>query len=270
MIINTYKIEIYEESIQNKTITTSLEKILIENGWVKNELSPNYVFVLGGDGTFLRSFSIHKDKKTRIIGINSGTLGFYTVGSWETLSKKKDFIKYITNDEKFHHPLVLQSTLYNEKEEIILNLTALNDLVIQNPLTLKGCLYINKKNKFLDYVGTGLIFCTPTGSTGSNKSNNGPLFFSTLNAYCLSFIMPINNNKYVNFTNPLLFHKNEQIMWEVKNTDFTWELINDGNLYGKELLINVKKINIRLVNAKCEIYMSSDTTDALVRLKNFF
>ena len=38
----------------------------------------NIIVVIGGDGTLLRGFKKIKDKKVKIIAINSGTLGYLT------------------------------------------------------------------------------------------------------------------------------------------------------------------------------------------------
>ena len=38
----------------------------------------DYVVVIGGDGTLLRAFRKIKNKKTKVVAINSGTLGYLT------------------------------------------------------------------------------------------------------------------------------------------------------------------------------------------------
>ena len=181
-----------------------------------------------------------------------------------------NFLSFLTLNERYFHPFILIIDLYDKENVLLETYPILNDLVIQNPFTLKGKILINNVH-FLDYVGTGIIFCTPTGSTGINKSNNGPIFSSLLlNIFCLSFILPINNKKYWNITNPFLFDNEKELTWIINENDQTWELICDGNLIKSNKLKNTKYIKIKLVKAECEIYMSNKFEDALIKLKNCF
>lgn len=260
-----YKFAYYIFNDFNKKIINFLEQML-DDDWEIDEENPEYVFVLGGDGTFLHVFNQFIDKNVKLIGINSGTLGFYTIGNWNKISRQKNLSIFFQKSKHYFNPLILESKLYNNND-LIKILYSLNDLVIQSALTIKSKLYLDN-NEFIDEsASSGLVFCTPTGSSAINKSNNGPIFFSSLNAYCMSFIMPINNIKYYGCTNPFLFSKSETISWFLKNEEINFQIINDGVEINSS---KVNKIEISLKNAKCQIFMPYDTVLALKHLKKFF
>ena len=244
-------------------------KELLDEDWIYDTLNPQYIFSLGGDGTFLYTFNHFYNETIKLIGINTGTLGFYTAGSYEELKNNKNFLISLVSQENYFHPYILKAEFYDIQDNLLQTCVSLNDLVIQNPFTLKGKILVNDL-EFLDYAGTGLIFSTPTGSTGINKSNNGPICFSSLNLFCLSFILPINNKKYLNITNPFLFDDKVEITWVINEGDQTWELICDGDFIRSNKLKQTKYIKIKLLKAKCEIFMNNSINNVLKRLKNCF
>ena len=76
IIHNTDKedaIKIYKELL--KYLKAKKEFEVLDD---KNILQAEYIVVIGGDGTLLRGFKKIKDKKVKIIAINSGTLGYLT------------------------------------------------------------------------------------------------------------------------------------------------------------------------------------------------
>ena len=76
VIHNTDKedaIKIYKELL--KYLKAKKEFEVLDD---KNISQAEYIVVIGGDGTLLRSFKRIKDKKIKIIAINSGTLGYLT------------------------------------------------------------------------------------------------------------------------------------------------------------------------------------------------
>ena len=72
---------------KNALVVKKLRQIFNENHLEENHLDPQYAFVLGGDGTFLKSFHKYHQIGLKLIGINSGTLGFYTFANAKELVK---------------------------------------------------------------------------------------------------------------------------------------------------------------------------------------
>ena len=189
-----------------------LTKIFNDNYLHENQTDPEFAFVLGGDGTFLKAFHKYHQIGLKLIGINSGTLGFYTFANAKELTNNPGKLSVIFNDNNFIHPFVIKMTLYDEQKNIIKEYFALNDVVVQTIFTLKAKIMVNEfNNLFLNYEGSGIILSTPSGSTAINMSNDSVLYFSYLPALCLSFILPINNHKYHNLRNNLLFDDHHRL-----------------------------------------------------------
>ena len=125
----------------------------------------DFVFVIGGDGTILKTARFYAKFQTPVFGINLGRLGFLSQSSKEDIEKSVDEIlngKFIVQDR-----IMLESGEY----------TALNDFVV------KGC-DMGRTSRFLlkindkyvcDYLADGIIVSTPTGSTAYGLSAGGPV-----------------------------------------------------------------------------------------------
>ena len=264
----SFKIEEWSPSLKNKNIRSHLKREL-STFMTYEDKNPDYIFILGGDGTFLRTAQKYFDKEVKLIGINTGTLGFYTAENEDILDYDLKDLKKMLSKKNFFNPLILEMQFFNNSNQRFASYNILNDIVVQSPYTIRADFCINGKGRFLQYAGSGFILCTPTGSSGINKSNNGPVFFSSLRAYCLSFIMPLNNSKYASFSNPFLFREQEVFSAELK--DNTSLLITyDGILLSADNLQELKTIRVIAKKAKCSILVSYETYESLQRLQRFF
>lgn len=140
----------------------------------------DFVFVIGGDGTLLKSARFYARYKTPVFGINLGRLGFLSQCSTEELITSVENIldgNFVVQDR-----IMLQSGDY----------TALNDFVIKScdmGRTSRFSLKIN--GKFVcDYLADGIIISTPTGSTAYGLSAGGPVLSPSLNALEIVPICP--------------------------------------------------------------------------------
>lgn len=140
----------------------------------------DFVFVIGGDGTILKTARFYAKCETPIFGINLGRLGFLSQSSKEDIEKSVDEIlkgNFIIEDR-----IMLQSG----------NFTALNDFVIKGcdlGRTSRFSLKIN--DKFVcDYLADGIIISTPTGSTAYGLSAGGPVLSPSLNVFVIVPICP--------------------------------------------------------------------------------
>lgn len=140
----------------------------------------DFVFVIGGDGTILKTARFFAGEKTPIFGINLGRLGFLSQASGE--------------DIKFAVEKILKGE-YSTEKRIMLKCgrhNALNDFVIKGTdcgRTLKFSLKIN--GRFVcDYLADGIIISTPTGSTAYGLSAGGPVLSPVLNAFVIVPICP--------------------------------------------------------------------------------
>lgn len=145
--------------------------------------------VLGGDGSLLKTARHIGYKKTLILGVNMGNLGFLTEVTPDQLFEILDRIwegKYVLDERS-----LLRVTVYREDVKIYTSL-ALNDAVINQGAFAR---LINlrteiNQRKINDFWADGLIVATPTGSTGHALSAGGPIVHPGLSTFVLCPICP--------------------------------------------------------------------------------
>jgi NAD+ kinase len=149
-----------------------------------------YMFSLGGDGTFLKSFLVAKNGSIPLVGINSGRLGFLSdISRDEIDSAVTDILEgNILIDER----TVLELEIISEKQSIFqyaLNEIAVTKLDSSSMINIHS--YIN--DEFLNtYWADGLIVATPTGSTAYSLSVGGPILTPDSENFVISPIAPHN------------------------------------------------------------------------------
>ena len=254
---------------KNEQVVKKLIQIFHDYHLEENHFDPQYAFVLGGDGTFLKSFHKYHQLGLKLIGINSGTLGFYTFASAKELTNNPSKFSIIFDEKNYIHPYVLKMTLFDEHQNIIHEYFALNDIVVQTIFTLKAKIMVNEPNNlFLNYEGSGIILSTPSGSTAINMSNDSVLYFSYLPAMCLSFILPINNHKYHNLRNNLLFDDKQTLYFQVTN-NVSYQIAYDGVLVPADELSKTKVFKFSLQPSNCFIFLPTDPQSCKDRINKF-
>ena len=125
----------------------------------------SYIVTIGGDGTLLRAFRNIKNKKAKIIPINSGTLG------------------YLTEIRKDKYKEIFENTL----NEVFLTRDTIKRNIVASEI------YVN--DKFLGkFKGDGVIISTPTGSTAYSLSAGGPIVTPEQKLFIITPIAPHNLN----------------------------------------------------------------------------
>lgn len=145
--------------------------------------------VLGGDGTILPCANPGAEFGVPILGINLGTLGF--LASVEKTETEYAVRKLLSGDYKTDERLMLDvSVIRNGK--VICTYTALNDIVVSCASVrriISTEVYVG--DSFVArYDGDGVIFSTPTGSTGYNLSAGGPIVDTEVGAGVITPICP--------------------------------------------------------------------------------
>lgn len=140
----------------------------------------DFVFVIGGDGTILKTARFYAKSQTPVFGINLGRLGFLSQSCEPEIESA---IKKILNGQ-----YVLEDRIMLKSGEY----TALNDFVIKSCDTGRTANFSLKINdKFVcDYLADGIIISTPTGSTAYGLSAGGPVLNPSLNAFVIVPICP--------------------------------------------------------------------------------
>lgn len=150
----------------------------------------DYLFTIGGDGTFLDSLDVISDFTIPVVGINTGRLGFLA----NVNSNEVDLLLNSIKNNLFTY--VNRSVLELINPELTKKTLALNEITIQkdnlsNLITIQA--FVN--NKYINsYWCDGLIISTPTGSTAYSLSAGGPIVAQETNVLIITPITPHNLN----------------------------------------------------------------------------
>ncbi len=153
-------------------------------------LDISYMFSLGGDGTFLKSFLVARNGSIPLVGINTGRLGFLSdIAREEIESAVCDILEgNILIDER----TVLELEIISEKQTELQY--ALNEIAVTK-LDSSSMINIHTgiNDEFLNtYWADGLIVATPTGSTAYSLSVGGPILTPDSENFVISPIAPHN------------------------------------------------------------------------------
>lgn len=182
------KVGIFYRQSNNQSVSACavLKELLLENGIEFTEVLADsfsapcdidLMIVFGGDGSVLQACQLALDK-IPIVAINTGNVGFLTSYESTELNALIDDIK--NNALKISTRDLLSVKCKGE------TYYALNDaVVIKNNFNdyRNGCvkLQLEIDGQFVDkYIGDGLLFSTPTGSTAYALSAGGPIITPTL------------------------------------------------------------------------------------------
>lgn len=153
---------------------------------LKNQPQPDFLFSLGGDGTFLDCANLVGDLSIPIVGINTGRIGFLTG------INKNAFEQSFTMLENKEYILEERALLHLESDDHIelLSKYALNDITLHSSdLSYVNTIKVWINDEFVNtYWADGLIIATPTGSTAYSLSCGGPIIMPMVNA---NVIIPI-------------------------------------------------------------------------------
>jgi len=201
LIINSYKAQIVEIGQKLIALLQDRQVTVLAIGDEAEALSlppvhqaefcnaVQLVLVIGGDGTMLRAARTVYGQEIPILGINQGYLGFLTEVEIDCLEETLE--RLLRGDYQLERRMMLTAHVYRSGQ-CIASVHGLNDLVVT-----KGALSrIIKVALYQDdllverYHGDGLIFSTPTGSTGYSLSAGGPVVHPAINLCVVTPICP--------------------------------------------------------------------------------
>lgn len=196
------------------------------------------VLVIGGDGTMLRAARTVYGTEIPILGINQGYLGFLTEVEVEHLDSALE--QLLSGHYQVERRMMLNAAVYRNGE-CIADVNALNDMVVT-----KGALSrIIRTELYLDeelverHYGDGIIFSTPTGSTGYSLSAGGPIVYPSVDVCIMA---PICSHSLI--SRPMIFSPDHTLTVRMESVSAPAMLTVDGQ-NGVELhqgdLIHIKK-----------------------------
>jgi NAD+ kinase len=149
----------------------------------------SYLFVLGGDGTFLSAARWLGDLDVPVLGIKFGEIGFLAETAAENLYDAAE--KILQDDFTIRRRMRLLVDVVREKKTIISE-TALNDIVInRGALARLADVETHINDHYLTtFRADGLIVATPTGSTAYSLAAGGPVIHPDVPGIILTPICP--------------------------------------------------------------------------------
>lgn len=260
--IVTKKDELSEE------IENSLKKFLLEKELIEDILNPDYVFVIGGDGTVLSAFHTYLDiiNNVKFLSIHTGHLGFYT--DYQAKDYEKIFIDMLEKTPKIEsYPLVAVEAYCKDKRLLSKNY-ALNEITLNNAVgsTYIAEIYIDNEH-FENFRGDGICISTPTGSTAYNKSLGGAVINPRMDVFQVAEIAALNNIVYRTLGNSIVLSKEEVLTIKPKAQRNNHRLSIDQSYYSYETL---SKIDVTLSKTKKISFLRYNEVSFWQRVKRSF
>jgi NAD+ kinase len=149
---------------------------------------PEFVLVLGGDGTLLSAARAVGAAEIPLIAVNLGSLGFLTEVPLDELYETLEAA--VAGSCPLESRALLECRLMRDGSEVVLY-HALNDAVIKSRVArlLSFELCINGE-RAVNYQADGVIIATPTGSTAYSLAAGGPVLMPSVVAILLTPICP--------------------------------------------------------------------------------
>jgi len=150
---------------------------------------PDFVVVLGGDGTLLSAARSVARAGIPILGVNLGSLGFLTE------VKQDEILRALEAIDAGQVDVSLRSTLHcqlRRGEKCLASFEALNDVVVhQGALARIADFEVHVNSKFVaNYKADGLIVSTPTGSTAYSLASGGPILAPDVPGFVITPVAP--------------------------------------------------------------------------------
>lgn len=193
-----------------------------------------FLFSIGGDGTFLKTVSIIQDYGIPIAGINIGRLGFLANITVENLAASIHAIF------EGHYSVENRSLIRLDLSGGTLSgfCCALNDVSIQKRFSSMITIHAYLNDVLLNsYWADGLIISTPTGSTAYSLSVGGPIATPDSSNFIISPLAPHNLT-----VRPVIVPDSKVIRLKIESRDSSFILSIDSRV---EILDSNPEIIIR-------------------------
>jgi len=207
---------------------------------------PDFVLVLGGDGTILAAARAVAKAGIPLLGVNLGSLGFLTEVPIAELFPTLEELhrnKCATDKRSMVHCQLTRNA------KCVASYEALNDAVVNKSALARLSefdLYIDRA--FVsNYKADGMIVATPTGSTAYSLAAGGPIVMPDADVFLLSPVSP-----HALTHRPLVVRDTAEITIAVKNAGEEAFLSIDGQvgtpvLDGDLIICNKSEHHIRLL-----------------------
>ena len=241
----------HKETTRCLKISEEIIDLLINEGHVIDEINPEFVFSIGGDGTFLKTVHSYLNANPIFIGINEGNLGFLCEFNYGDFNYILDLINNFDESNLFYYPLLS----FTINDEIFY---ALNEIRIESINGASIRFDININDDYLEKLnGDGVVISTSLGSSGISRGLGGSLIDHRLEVMQLIEKTPIINRCYNAINSPIILDENNYIVLD----RFSFP---NFNIYYDNLVYEVRNFNkdikISLTNKKIKVLKSTYLT----------
>lgn len=148
-------------------------------------IAPDFVIVLGGDGTLLSTARCVAQADIPILGVNLGSLGFLTE------VKQEEIEQALTEVDAGHCEMSLRPMLHcqvRREDKCVATHDALNEVVMnQSAVARITDFEVRVNGHFVaNYKADGLIISTPTGSTAYSLAAGGPILSPEVSGFVIT------------------------------------------------------------------------------------
>lgn len=220
---------------QTEQIKNQLEQKLVDRHITIDNINPEIVITIGGDGTLLSAFHHYQERleMIRFLGVHTGHLGFYT--DWRA-DELDDLVISLQSDnsQAVSYPLLDISVTYHDENQAQ-HYLALNESTLKRVgMTMGADVYIGGE-LFEHFRGDGLCVSTPTGSTAYNKSLGGAVIHPSLDVIQLAEIGSLNNLVYRTISSPMIVPANDWITIVPNQSNNFFMTVDQENICGKQI-----------------------------------
>jgi len=199
----------------------------------EDDTSADVTVVLGGDGTMLRALQRSLGKGSPVVGVNFGSVGFLTSIPGDELEAGLERV--------FAGEYVVVELPTLEAELGGNRYVAVNDVVVASSVIGRMALlaWAIGGEELGVLPCDGVICSTPTGSTGYNLSNGGPVLVWGMDAMTVTFIAP-----HTLDARPLVIPRSRELTVENRTEDLPMVVLADGRQAGE--LAYGERVAVRL------------------------
>ncbi len=235
---------------KNRDDADKLKEVIKKNinpEYIENDIDPDIVICIGGDGTFLEAVSKYIDKvdKVAFIPFMTGHVGFYI----DFLPEDAILINHILEKKPFIQELPLIEAEIDKEKYYAVNEFSLGQFAHASAFDIRV------DNELLEsYYGSGLLISTTYGSSAYNRSVGGPIVDNELNAIILSKIAPITSRQYTSIAAPIVLKDDKVITLEYKTKHkykYLQTLTADNRVYTFD---NLSTITIKKSQKSVKLY----------------
>ena len=203
----------------------------------------DFLFSIGGDGTFIDAANLMEDGNIPILGINTGRIGFLTNVNKQNYQMAFQLLQ--SGDYQLENRFLLHIDTPNSN--IIQHHFALNDISIHPSGDSINAIHVWANGEKLNtYWGDGLIVATPTGSTAYSLSCGGPILVPSSDVIVLT---PIASHSLT--VRPIVLPANYELTLQIESRSHQFVLSMDAQRTTLEdttiLLISKEKFTIPTV-----------------------